>query len=66
MQISFNGAPLELEQELSMSQLVAKHRLNPGRIVVELNGAIVPNVQWEGTALRQADQLNIVSFVGGG
>jgi len=34
--------------------------------VVELNGAIVPNVQWEAIALRHADQLNVVSFVGGG
>ncbi len=36
------------------------------RVAVELNGDILPKSQYEGTALKDGDSVEIVSFVGGG
>lgn len=36
------------------------------RVAVELNGDILQKSQYEGTALKDGDSVEIVSFVGGG
>ena len=36
------------------------------RIAVERNGEIVPKAQYAGTVLADGDEVEIVSFVGGG
>lgn len=36
------------------------------RVAVELNGDILPKSRYEGTALKDGDSVEIVSFVGGG
>ncbi len=36
------------------------------RVAVELNGDILPKVQYEITLLKDGDNIEIVSFVGGG
>jgi thiamine biosynthesis protein ThiS len=36
------------------------------RTAIELNGAVVEHHQIEATALKDADRIEIVSFVGGG
>lgn len=39
---------------------------NVDRIAVERNGKIVPKQQYESVILEDGDELEIVSFVGGG
>ena len=39
---------------------------DPGRIAVERNGEIVPRADYGTTILEDGDQVEIVSFVGGG
>jgi thiamine biosynthesis protein ThiS len=36
------------------------------RVAVEMNREIVPRAQWQATALKDGDRLEIVHFVGGG
>ena len=58
---------LELnETELSVSEFIKRKELNPARIVIEHNGGILENENWENTLLRDSDSIVIVSFVGGG
>jgi thiamine biosynthesis protein ThiS len=40
--------------------------MKPDRVAVELNLEIVPRSQWETTALKNGDKLEVVHFVGGG
>ena len=67
MKINLNGQMIELnETELSVSKLVRLKGLNPEKIVIEHNGGILGNKNWENTILRDSDNIVIVSFVGGG
>jgi len=65
MQIKLNGEPREIEAA-TLGQLVSGHQLNPEAIVIELNGAIAPKEAWGATPLNAGDQVEIVTFVGGG
>lgn len=65
MQINLNGELREI-QVGTLGQLVSSHNLNPEAIVIELNGIIAQKQVWATTALCEGDQVEIVSFVGGG
>ena len=67
MRIQINGEPREIPQSsLSLNELLDTLSLPPQRIAVELNKTMVPRSQWEKTALKDGDQIEIVHFVGGG
>jgi thiamine biosynthesis protein ThiS len=67
MKINLNGQVIELsETELSVNEFVRLKGLNPERIVIEHNGGILENENWENTLFRDSDSVVIVSFVGGG
>lgn len=50
----------------SVSQYLALTACNPIRIVIELNGEILPREKYDTTVLADGDQLEIISFMGGG
>ena len=50
----------------TLAALVEELGMKSDRVAVELNRVIVPRVQWDATALREGDELEIVHFVGGG
>ena len=50
----------------TLAALVAELGMKGDRVAVELNREIVSRAQWEATALREGDELEIVHFVGGG
>ena len=66
MIIKVNGEPREVETELTLTKLVSLLNLKPEQIAIELNREVVRRANWEGTLLRDADQVEIVHFVGGG
>lgn len=67
MRININGQFVELnDSRLSIDELVKQKNLNPERIVIEYNGRILGNENWEETLIRDSDNIMIVSFVGGG
>ncbi|MCC8080728.1 MAG: sulfur carrier protein ThiS [Lachnospiraceae bacterium] len=39
---------------------------DPVRVAVEHNGVIVPKAEYENTVLEDGDEVEVVSFVGGG
>ncbi|MCD8133599.1 MAG: sulfur carrier protein ThiS [Clostridiales bacterium] len=39
---------------------------DPVRVAVERNGVIVPKAEYENTVLEDGDEVEVVSFVGGG
>lgn len=39
---------------------------NPKQIAVECNGQIVPKIEYDTIVIKEDDQIEVVSFVGGG
>lgn len=55
-----------LPADATVAQLVGTLGLEPRRIAVEVNRAVVPRVDYERTVLRDGDRVEIIHFVGGG
>ena len=67
MQVQLNGESREfLHQDLFLSELIQELSLTPQRIAVEVNKQIVRRDEWDKTAIKEGDQIEIVHFVGGG
>ena len=69
MKIKINGEEkkIELDQENALlSTALYSMGYKPNTIVVELNNLIVNSIKWEKVNLKDGDNLEIVSIVGGG
>ena len=69
MKIKVNGEErkLELDQENALlSTVLNLMGYKPNTIVVELNNLIINSIKWEKVKLKDGDNLEIVSIVGGG
>ncbi len=69
MKINVNGEEkkIELDQENALlSTALISMGYKPNTIVVELNNLIVNSMKWEKVKLKDGDNLEIVSIVGGG
>jgi len=66
MRIKINGEWAEYSDGISMAEVLAKLKLEPRRIAVELNTMIVRRANFESTQLSENDELEIVTLVGGG
>lgn len=65
MRISVNGEERETAAR-DIAALVVELDLDPRKVAVELNLAIVPRSLHAGTPLSEGDRVEIVQFVGGG
>ncbi len=61
-----NGNERKLENERSLTDLLAYLDLDPRAVVVELNQEIVRRPALDETTLSDGDQVELVHFVGGG
>jgi thiamine biosynthesis protein ThiS len=50
----------------TVAGLLVHVHLEPARVAVERNQDIVPRATWNATTLDDGDQIEIVTFVGGG
>ena len=69
MKIKVNGEEkkIELDQENPLlSNALNYMGYKPNTIVVELNNLIINSIKWEEVKLKDGDNLEIVSIVGGG
>ena len=69
MKIKVNGEEkqIELDQEnVLLSKALDSMGYKPNTIVVELNNLIINSLNWEKVKLKDGDNLEIVSIVGGG
>ena len=69
MKIKVNGEEkkLELDQENALLSIALNLMgYTPNTIVVELNDLIINSIKWEEVKLKDGDNLEIVSIVGGG
>ena len=69
MKIKVNGEEkiIELEQKnVLLSTALNSMGYKSNAIVVELNKLIINSIKWEKVKLKEGDNLEIVSIVGGG
>lgn len=66
MRITLNGEPFELEQPLTVADLLTRLDIDPRRVAVEHNLTIVKRQAFPEIVVADGDQVEIVNFVGGG
>jgi len=66
IQIVVNGQLRQVPEGQSLSETLIFLGIDPGRVAVELNRAIVRRDCWSRTTLEPGAALEVVQFVGGG
>ena len=69
MKIKVNGEEkiIELDQEKAFLSIALNCMgYKPNTIIVELNSLFINSIKWEKVKLKEGDNLEIVSIVGGG
>ena len=61
-----NGDSFEIDQPLSVDDLLRKLDIDPRRVAVEHNLVILKHHAFAGTLVGDGDRVEIVNFVGGG
>lgn len=66
MTLTVNGQIEPLEQTTVAALVVAREIIQQRGVAVALNGAVVPRTDWQTTALRAGDVVEIVRALNGG
>ena len=66
MRITLNGESRECPEGTTIEKLLDLYRIDKNRTAVELNLQIVPRKDLSARVLKDADVLEVVTFVGGG
>ena len=66
IQIVLNGESRHVPDGLNVLQLLVNLALDPERVAVELNRAIVRQANWSERKVEDGASVEIVQFVGGG
>lgn len=66
MEITVNGRQESLAQEMALADFLQGKGFKPGQIAVEYNDEIVAGSSWAEIELQAGDNLEIVTFMGGG
>jgi sulfur carrier protein len=66
MQVRVNGETHQLTDGTTLADLVARFELSPKRIAVEVNKNLVPRDTYDRTVIKDGDNVEIVTLVGGG
>ena len=66
MRIKLNNEPKDVSDGLSIGQLIDQLELKRQFVAVELNQELIPRENHDGHRLSDGDEVEIVTFVGGG
>lgn len=64
--LTVNGKQTKFTENQTVQSFLETKDLEPKKVVVELNGAILSREKWEKIVLKESDCLEVISFVGGG
>jgi thiamine biosynthesis protein ThiS len=65
MRVKVNGQEQEVAQGCDIHTLLAAHKLSPDKVAVEINRRLIRTAKYN-TPLSPGDEIEIVTFVGGG
>ena len=66
LRITLNGEPYDLDEPLSVADLLVRLSIDPRRVAVEHNLVILRRPLFTETLVQEGDRIEIVNFVGGG
>ncbi|MDY6842864.1 MAG: sulfur carrier protein ThiS [Thermodesulfobacteriota bacterium] len=66
MHVTINGNNEEIQEGLTILELLKMNDIDPSRIAIEFNLKVLPKKNYDKTAIRDGDKIEIVHFVGGG
>ena len=66
MIIIVNGKQQDIENNISVLDFINLKKLNPSKIIIELNRQIITKAVYESVILKENDNLEILSLVTGG
>ena len=66
IQVVLNGEQRSVPLGLTIDRLLIFLEMDPSRVAVELNGAIIRKPDWLSTQVLEGAQIEVVWFVGGG
>ena len=66
MQVTLNGKAETIDDGLTVADLLRNRQAEPRRVAVEMNRELVVRADYETATISEGDQIEIVSFVGGG
>lgn len=64
--VAINGDMQEFEAPLTVAELMQRLGLEPAKVAIERNLAIVPRSQHAHVLVDEGDRIEIVEFIGGG
>ena len=65
MNVTVNGEPRDLPSGETVRALVTRYNLTPEKVAIELNRRLLRSERYD-TPLNEGDEIEIVTFVGGG
>ena len=64
--IQLNGKKVVIKSVYTLLDLIKKYKLTNKKVAIELNGVIVPKINYKKKYLKNNDKIEIVHFIGGG
>ncbi len=61
-----NGKNVRLNAACTVAEFLKMQNLRAELVAIELNGSIVPRAEFNTAVLTDSDEVEVVSFVGGG
>ncbi|QOV87772.1 sulfur carrier protein ThiS [Humisphaera borealis] len=65
MKVTVNGDARDLPDGETIRALIARYQLEAGKVAVELNRRLLKSEKYD-QALKDGDEVELVTFVGGG
>lgn len=66
IEIVLNGESRSVPPDLTLDRLLVWLEIDPGRVAVEFDGAILRKPAWAGRPVLPGSRIEVVWFVGGG
>ncbi len=65
MTVQINGQPTQVPDGSTLTAILAERKLSPDKVAIELNRRLVRAEKYE-LPLKEGEEIEIVTFVGGG
>ena len=66
IKIRLNGKDQEIADKMTVSDLLMKWKVRPELVTVEVNENILQKLEYDGTEIKQGDNVEFVFYMGGG
>lgn len=66
IQITVNGKDVQIESPMTVERLLDTVDVPPNYLAVEVNAEVVPREEYTAATVRDGDEVEVVTLVGGG